>query len=135
MHMQKALLATGLALGLIGVAHAQDKAKAPAAPAPAADKTKAPAPGAPAPAADKDKKAGAAMGAAGQPAAEAAPAPPKPGPETEALKPFSHNATWTGKSPAGAWGPGSPELPTKGSAKCKWIINNLWVACDLEDTM
>src|SRR6476659_3174351 len=102
MHMQKALLVTGLALGLAGVAHAQDKAKAPA-PA-AADKTKAPAPATPTPA-GTHKKAGA-----GQQPPYAPRAPPKPGRETEARKPFSHSMTWTGKSPAGAWGPGSPEM-------------------------
>ena len=116
--MKKTLLVSGLAFGLVGVVHAQgtDKAKAPAA-----DKA----------------KAGSAMGAAGQPAAaaEAMPAPPKPGPETEALKPFAKNMTWTGKAPAGSMGPGSPEMPTKGSARCKWTINNLWAMCDIESTM
>lgn len=76
--------------------------------------------------------AGAPAGAAGG-TTPAPPTPPKPGPETEALKTFTKNVTWTGKVPAGAYG-NNPELPSKGKATCKWILNNLWAACDMEDT-
>ena len=31
-------------------------------------------------------------------------------------------------------GPGSPELPTKSKHVCKWVLNNLWVQCDISDT-
>jgi hypothetical protein len=90
---------------------------AAAAPAPAA---KAPAAGAP---------------AAGAPATGAPPAmmPPKPGPETEALKPFAKSVTSTGTMAPGAMG-NATELATKGKSTCKWILNNLWVACDIEET-
>jgi hypothetical protein len=64
----------------------------------------------------------------------AMPAPPKPGPEHEKLKPFAKSMTWTGKMPAGAMGPGTPEIATKGKSSCKWVANNMWAACDLEDT-
>jgi len=80
--------------------------------------------------------------AAGAPPAGTAPAgasraemtPPKPGPETEALKPFVHNITSTGTQPAGSMGPDSPEMTTKGKSTCKWVLNNLWATCDIEDT-
>jgi hypothetical protein len=59
----------------------------------------------------------------------------KPGPDQEALKPFVHNITSTGNVVAGGMGPGSPEMPTKGKATCKWINNNMWAACDIDETM
>src|SRR5258706_16152981 len=68
------------------------------------------------------------------PPAAADMAPPKAGPETSALKPFMQNFTWTGTARAGAMAPGSPEMPTKGKATCKWAMGNLWAMCDLEDT-
>lgn len=61
--------------------------------------------------------------------------PPKAGPETNALKPFVVSSTWTGVSKAGAMGPGSPEMPTKGKSNCKWTLNNLWAMCDLDETV
>jgi hypothetical protein len=87
-------------------------------------------------------KTGGAPPAAAPPPAGAPPAgappgemgPPKPGPETEALKPFAKSITSTGTMNAGAMGPGSPEMPTKGKATCKWVLNNLWIACDIEET-
>jgi hypothetical protein len=59
---------------------------------------------------------------------------PKPGPEQDALKPFVHNMTSTGTTVAGAMGPNSPEMKTKGKAMCKWIDGNLWAACDIEES-
>jgi hypothetical protein len=64
-----------------------------------------------------------------------APKPPTPGAETKALEAFTKSVTMTGKAPAGAWGPGSPEMATKGKGTCKWEVNNLWAVCELEDTM
>lgn len=63
------------------------------------------------------------------------PAPPKAGAETKLLKPVFANATWTGKTLKDAMGPGSPEMGTKGKQTCRWILNDLWAACDYEETM
>jgi hypothetical protein len=78
-------------------------------------------------------KPAAAAAPAGAPPADMA--PPKPGAETKALEPFAKSVTWTGKVPAGAMMPGMPEMPSKGKATCKWIINGLWSVCDLEDNV
>lgn len=59
----------------------------------------------------------------------------KPGPDQEALKPFVHNIVSTGSMVAGSMGPGSPEMPTKGKASCKWIAANMWASCDIDETM
>ncbi len=59
---------------------------------------------------------------------------PKPGPETVALKPFAQSSTMTGTVPAGAFGPNSPEMPTRAKSTCKWILDGLWVACDITET-
>jgi hypothetical protein len=97
------------------------------APAPAAKPAEKPAPAAK----PAEKPAAGAPAAAMEP-----PPPPKAGPETDALKPFApKSATMTGKSPAGAYGPNSPEMATKGKVSCKWIMNNLFAMCDIEDTM
>src|SRR5262245_22331061 len=121
--MNKLLIAV-VALSF-GTAYAQKpettKTEKPAGAPPAAGaaptKAEKPAPGAP---------------PAGAPAAEMA--PPKPGPETEALKPFVKNVTSTGTVAAGAMGPNSPEMTTKGKGTCKWVLNNLWGSCDFEET-
>jgi hypothetical protein len=60
--------------------------------------------------------------------------PPRAGVESEALKPFARSMVWSGKVPAGAWGPASPEMSTRGRSTCKWIIDGLWASCDLEDS-
>lgn len=77
---------------------------------------------------------GAWAQAAPKPAAPAPPAMPKPGPETQALRPFIGSFTWTGTAKAGAFGPGSPEMPTRGRERCRWILGNLWAECELQDT-
>lgn len=130
--MQK-LLTAALALSF-GVAYAQAPAEKTAKPAgekPAA-KSAGAKPAAKAPA------AGEKAAAPGAPAAATAQAPamtpPKPGPETEALKPFAKSATSTGTVPAGAYGT-NPEMPTRGRANCKWVLGKLWVSCDVQDTM
>jgi len=111
-------VALGVALSFGSIALAQEK-KPAAAPA-KSEPAKAP--------------GTAAKPAEAPPAAPAAPpAPPTPGPETTALKPFVQSMTWVGKMPAGSMGPGSPEMTSKGKSTCKWIMNNLWAACDLED--
>jgi hypothetical protein len=138
--MQKLLTAV-LALSF-GVAYAQTPAEKTAKPA--GEKPAAAAPGAKAtktkttttktttkaPAAEKGTTAGEKPAAAEMPEMT----PPKPGPETEALKPFSKSLSSTGTVPAGAWAPNSPEMPTKGRATCKWVLNKLWVSCDIKET-
>src|SRR5689334_22056280 len=112
--MKKLAIAFGLVGGLAFTAQAQQPT------APKKEPAKPAAPG------------GATGTATGAPTG-APPGPPplpKPGPETEALKPFAKSVTWTGKVPAGAFG-NNPELPSKGKATCKWILNNLWVSCDM----
>ncbi|MDB4965090.1 MAG: hypothetical protein JWN44_779 [Myxococcales bacterium] len=83
-----------------------------------------------------DKPAAAPSGAAATPSGASAAAepmmPPKPGPETEALKPFAHNIVSTGTVMAGAMG-NNPEMATKGKATCHWAVGNLWVMCDIEE--
>jgi hypothetical protein len=116
--MHKQLLAAVLTLSFGAIVHAQAPAKAgdtakPAAP-PAGTKPTTPAKDAP--------PAGAEM------------APPKPGPETEALKPFAKSVTSSGTIPAGVMG-GNPELTTKGKSTCKWVLNNLWVSCEIEENV
>jgi hypothetical protein len=117
-------LLAAVALLSFGTAYAQGSGTAakPAAPA----KTATPAKPATAP-------SGAAAGTT-PPASGEMMMPQKPGPETEALKPFVHNVSSTGTIVAGAMGPNSPETPTKGKATCKWIDANWWAACDIEDT-
>jgi hypothetical protein len=127
--MKRLLMVSALVPAL---AYAQTKpAPAPAGkPAPTTGTT------APAGAAPAAKPGAAPAAPAGAPAgAPEKMEPPKPGPETDALKPFVKNFTWTGKQLAGAMGPGSPEMPTKGKVTCKWIVNNLWAACDIEETI
>jgi hypothetical protein len=68
-------------------------------------------------------------------AADAMAAMTKPGPDQDALKPFAKSVTSTGNVVAGAMGPGSPEMTTKGKSTCKWINGNMWVSCDIEEGM
>lgn len=129
--MQKLLTAV-LALSF-GVAYAQAPAEKTAKPA--GEKPAAKTAGTK-PATKAATKAPAGeKAAAGTPAAGEAPAmtPPKPGPETEALKPFSKSLSSTGTVPAGAWG-ANPEMPTKGRATCRWVLGNLWIQCDIQET-
>jgi hypothetical protein len=112
--MNKLILAVSLCS--FSVAHAQG--------APAAEKK--PAGEAKAPAADAKAPGGDPMAAMM--------AMSKPGPEQEALKPFAKNVVSTGTTVAGSMGPGSPEMPTKGKATCKWITGNMWVSCDIDSS-
>src|SRR5207249_8200290 len=59
----------------------------------------------------------------------------KPGAEHKALQPFfGVNMSWTGKMMAGAMGPGSPEMPSKGKATCKAQYGGFSYVCDVEGT-
>jgi hypothetical protein len=82
--------------------------------------------------ADKPAATDAKAGKDAKPA-EASFAPPKPGPETTALAPFAANLAYSGTTKPGAMGPGSPEVPSKGTHKCKWTLDKLWLDCDIVD--
>jgi len=66
-------------------------------------------------------------------AAEMAAMFPKPGPETKALQPFIGMLKLKGTMTAGAMGPDSPAVDTKGTHSCKWTMGGLWVDCDVKD--
>jgi hypothetical protein len=83
---------------------------------------------------EKAEKAPAAKTEAAPPAGGGPVAPPKPGAEMKALAPIASNYTWAGTIKAGAMGPGTPEVKSKGKQHCKWIMNGLWAECDIEDT-
>jgi hypothetical protein len=55
--------------------------------------------------------------------------------ETLLLKKFTRSAAWEGRLPAGALGLNAPAMATKGHMKCKWMVNDLWIVCDIEDVM
>lgn len=94
----------------------------------------------------QEKKAPPASGAAARPSGAAAKPeagapsgeemkPPKPGPETMALKPLATTLQLSGDVPAGAMGPGSAAMTTKGSHSCRWSTDKLWLNCEIKDTM
>jgi hypothetical protein len=56
---------------------------------------------------------------------------PKPGPDQDAMKPFIHNGSYTGKHMT----PDGKEAPTKGKQTCKWLPGNMWASCDIEMSM
>jgi hypothetical protein len=60
---------------------------------------------------------------------------PKPGVETRAIGTFTKSAAWEGKLPAGALGLGAGELRTRGHMRAKWMVNDLWLVCEIEDQM
>lgn len=105
---------------IVAVAGAQEK-KAPASGAAAKPSGAAAKPG------DEGKPMGAPAGAEEM-------KPPKPGPETMALKPLATTLQMSGEMPAGAMGPGSPATPTKGTHSCKWSTDKLWLNCEIKDT-
>jgi uncharacterized protein DUF1579 len=80
----------------------------------------------------KTADAGKPMGA---PAGAEEAMPPKPGAETMALKPLATTLSLSGNVPAGAMGPNSPAMTTKGTHTCKWSADKLWLNCEIKDTM
>jgi Protein of unknown function (DUF1579) len=60
--------------------------------------------------------------------------PPKPGEETKKLQFLAGTMNGTGKVEKGAMGPDSPEMTSKAKHSCKWMLGNLWLACDISDT-
>jgi hypothetical protein len=60
---------------------------------------------------------------------------PKPAAEIKAQAPhIGGSMTFTGKMLAGAMGPGSPEMPTKGKQVCKAVADGFSYACDITST-
>ena len=98
-------------------------APAPAAAAPAAKPASAPV------AANTPAAKGAPVAAAAAPAAAPAapPAPPTPAPELTAFaKNFEGSWKCDSKFPAGAMGPGSPEMSGKSTVSIKKDLNGFW---------
>ena len=111
-------------------------APAPAAAAPAVKATPAPAAAAPAAKPASAPVAANAPAAKGTPAPAAAapaaapaapPAPPTPAPELTAFaKNFEGSWKCDSKFPAGAMGPGSPEMTGKSTVSIKKDLNGFW---------
>jgi hypothetical protein len=53
----------------------------------------------------------------------------------ELIKKFTRNATWEGHLPAGALGMNSPAMATRGSVRCRWAVDDMWLVCEIEDHM
>ena len=123
------MLSAASVLGADKPAPTPAAAPAPAAAAPAAAK---PAPAAAAPAAKPASAPVAANTPAAKPAPAAAapaapPAPPTPAPELVAFaKNFEGNWKCDSKFPAGAMGPGSPEMNGKSTVSIKKDLNGFW---------
>ena len=62
--------------------------------------------------------------------AERIPHPMIPGAETEALRRFHRDGTWSGTIHAGGMGPGTPTQIARGSARHHWIQEGRWVVGD-----
>jgi hypothetical protein len=113
-------------------------APAPAAAAPAAKPAPAPAAAAPAAKPVSAPMAANAPAAKGAPASAAAapvapPAPPMPAPELTAFaKNFEGNWKCDSKFPAGAMGPGSPEMTGKSTVSIKKDLNGFWYKGNFE---
>lgn len=58
--------------------------------------------------------------------------PVRPGTETEALKRFLVDCTWTGEIEEGGMGPGSPAMTAVGKARVDWISDGMWAVSDME---
>lgn len=136
--MTKKLISMLVLTSAVGFAAAETKTAPTKGPAPAAGTKPAPAAGAakptPAPAPMKPAPVPAETKTT-PPAGDAMMTPPKPGPETMALGILAGGGSWTGKTMAGAMGPGSPEMDVKGSASCKWVLNKLVLQCNVKETM
>lgn len=69
------------------------------------------------------------------PTAMGMPMPQKPGAETRALLPIAVDGKIKGKMPANAMAEGTPEMETSGKIDCEWTVDNLWLACEIKETM
>ena len=58
---------------------------------------------------------------------------PKPGIEVKALTPLVGNFNMKGTAPAGAMGPGSPEMATHGKIICNPTLEGFWVGCEIDE--
>jgi hypothetical protein len=63
------------------------------------------------------------------------PMKPKLGAETRAIEPLAHDGKIKGKILANAMKEGQPELPVAGTSSCKWTNDNLWLQCDVKETI
>jgi hypothetical protein len=59
---------------------------------------------------------------------------PRPGEETSRLARLFRSGTWKGRMVPGALGPGSPELPTRGTLNGQAVGDGWWFLCDIEST-
>lgn len=64
--------------------------------------------------------------------ADTIPRPMTPGAETEALRRFHRDGTWTGRVHPGGMGPGTPAQLARGVARHHWIQEGRWVVGDYE---
>lgn len=60
-------------------------------------------------------------------AIDAIPRPATPGAETDALRRFHRDGTWSGKIHPGGMGPGTPGQIAVGEARHRWIQDGRWV--------
>ncbi len=60
------------------------------------------------------------------------PRPCSPGVETRSLALFNRTFRWTGGIPPNAAGPGSPGMETEGRLTGAWILDGLWLSCEVE---
>jgi hypothetical protein len=59
---------------------------------------------------------------------------PRPGEPTEMLAKLFRSGEWAGRMLPGAFGPGSPQMPTLGTLSCQRIADGWWFLCDIEST-
>ena len=57
-----------------------------------------------------------------------------PGPETQALAPLIGTFAIAGSIPARTLAENQPEMRSRGSHSCRWIVGGLFVECDISDT-
>ncbi|MFZ0015062.1 MAG: DUF1579 family protein [Acidimicrobiia bacterium] len=60
------------------------------------------------------------------------PKPLEPGGETDLLRPFHRDGTWSGHIRPGGMGPGTPAQTAVGRARHRWIQGGQWVVGDYE---
>jgi len=122
--MMKRILAVAMVVSLSAWAQAAKPAEAKPAETKAAEK------------AEKKAVEKAEKKDAGAAAAAAPMTPPKPSAETMKLgKLFGSKKSMSGKTAAGAMGPGSPEMAVKSTADCRAIAEKFFYACDIDETM
>jgi hypothetical protein len=80
--------------------------------------------------------AGAALLAHAEQATAEETMPSGPSAESTALSPFfAAGGSWTGRIPAGARGPDSPETTSLGKAVCRELYGGFWYLCEMQDVI